>query len=557
MIAIRANPRFPNARIEHLYNLMKKQKYTDFIFEVRNRSIGVHMAVLSGCSDFFESNFNQFSDIFSGFDDVVIDAVLKYCYLGDIHIDESRVDKFMELANTLLIKNIFVEQKNPKYQTIDLSNCLEALWLSYNPITKNNAMSLTLENFLTLYKTPEFLHLPASTLIEILKSDYLNVSSEEDVFESVKLWTDHDRVNRKNVLSELLSSVRLTLLSIKFLTSEVMVYCYPSPECIIIVNEAMQLISSNRQNFILKDNHRKRSAKLAIFSTRHKTGVENFMDVYDRTTNKWTLSKDLRLDNFDYAPIVVNDWVVMISGQSKNSAVDYIDLKDGQKYSLNPLNAPRLFCCVVKLSQVDSSTDVYVVGGAEHWLKPINTIEKWNSKRRNWETNVAPMLLAVHSHAVSVVDGRIYVTGGCKLVKDVLEVVDKVQMYSPQTNSWSYVKPMIQKRRVHKSADINGRLFVVGGLKDIPILSVLASVESYDPGSDLWTLFCNLPSPRWGTAISLFGDKLLFIGGHDGTSYLTDVLEYDVMNEKWCILKSLNMARSGGDPILIPYNSAF
>lgn len=71
-------------------------------------------------------------------------------FILNLDIDESHLDKFMELANRLLIKNVVVEQKNPKYQTVDLSNCLEALWLSYNPITKNSAMCLTLDNFLTV-----------------------------------------------------------------------------------------------------------------------------------------------------------------------------------------------------------------------------------------------------------------------------------------------------------------------------------------------------------------------------------------------------------------------
>ncbi|XP_077301674.1 kelch-like protein 7 [Arctopsyche grandis] len=556
MITLKTNPKFANTRIEHLYDCMKSQKHADVVFAVRNRSIFAHMVVLSGCSAFFENNLNQLSDIFSSFDDEVIDAVLKYCYIGEILIDETRLNKFMELANTLLIKNVTIEEKAPQYQTVDLSNCLEVLRLSYNPTAKKIAMDLTLENFLTLCKTSEFLRLPASTLAEILKSDNLNVSSEEDVFKSVKLWTDYDITNRKYKLLELLSSVRLTLLSIMFLTTEVMVYCYSSPECMINVNQAMQTVLINRQNSLQKDNYRKRSAKLAIVSSWSKSGVENTIDIYDKINNNWALSKDLGLNRWNYETVVVDDCILIIGGHNDAgpvNAVQYIDLKDGRKYGLNPLNLSRNLFAAAKLSQ-DSSTDVYAIGGAESWLKPMNTVERWNSKRRNWETNVAPLPVAVHSQAASVINGNIYVTGGYKLSEGKLKSIREVQKYSPQTNSWSYLTPMIENRRAHKSADINGKLYVVGGAKDIT-LSHIASVESYDLDADLWTLLCNLPSPRWGTVVRLFDNKLLFIGGHDEKTYLSDVLEYDVLNKKWCTLKSLSAARGGGDSILIPYNS--
>lgn len=60
------------------------------------------------------------------------------------------LEKFLELANLLEIKNIEIPPHVPKYQTIDLSNCLEVLKLSDDPKSKQSAMDLTVENFDTV-----------------------------------------------------------------------------------------------------------------------------------------------------------------------------------------------------------------------------------------------------------------------------------------------------------------------------------------------------------------------------------------------------------------------
>jgi len=63
-----------------------------------------------------------------------------------------------------------------------------------------------------VYKNQEFLSLDADQLGLLLKSDDLNVTSEESVFDSVMKWVLHDRPNRENNLRQLLELVKLPLL---------------------------------------------------------------------------------------------------------------------------------------------------------------------------------------------------------------------------------------------------------------------------------------------------------------------------------------------------------
>ncbi|XP_077295310.1 kelch-like protein diablo [Arctopsyche grandis] len=177
---------------------MIRDKSYDTGFNVRDRKFYAHLIVLTACSEFFGTNEGEAEDIFSDFDFEVIEAILKY-YIGEKHRK-----KLMELANRLEVKI------PPQIKTVNKSNCLKVLKSTGDSELLKKAMYLTLENFETPHKTQDFLNLLASDVIEILKSNYLIVPSEEDVFNAVKLWVNHDDANRKNYLAQLLRSVSLS-----------------------------------------------------------------------------------------------------------------------------------------------------------------------------------------------------------------------------------------------------------------------------------------------------------------------------------------------------------
>ncbi|XP_077300554.1 kelch-like protein 28 [Arctopsyche grandis] len=326
MFVVKAKFNFAANRMEYLYDAMKQEKHCDVIFAVRNRSYYVHLIVLSACSEFFGRNKDNLSETFSSFDFNVIDAILKYCYTGEISIDDHHYEKFMELANLLEVKILL------QYKTVDLSNCLEVLRLTDDSELKTRAMDLSLQNFETLHKTQDFLYLPASTVIEILKSDDLIVSSEEDVFESVKTWVNYDNASRKNDLVKLMSSVRLSLLSMEFLVVEVMKFCTSCEECIISLrSEIMDKISLNSKSFIQRETRRKKE-KIALVGG-DDLNVANNIDIYDGIN--WNLSKGIDINKYFFASVNVGHWIIIIGGLiSSNQSLTSVTFSGVLKYVL-------------------------------------------------------------------------------------------------------------------------------------------------------------------------------------------------------------------------------
>ncbi|XP_077294248.1 kelch-like protein 24 [Arctopsyche grandis] len=551
MFVVKAKSDFAAKRVEYLYDAMKKEKKCDTVFTVRKQSIHAHLIILMACSEFFGENEGLVEGIFSDFNNEVIEAILK-------HRRKKHRKKLMQLAKRLKV-NI-----PPQFKTVDISNCLNVFKLTYDSELKKKAMDLITENFWKLYKTQNFLNLTVSSLIEILKSDYLVVFSEKDVFNSVKLWIQHDNVNRKNKLAQVMSYVRLSLLSIQFLLDEVMTFCHLSTECMTSIKQAIK--DKNDKSFIQTETLRIiKNDKLALVGGLYKSvsfisQSAKTIDIYDGINKTWTLSKDIEIGKSGFASVIVRDWIVIIGGASNKwdslNSVDYIDLKNGQKHSLKTLNQARWVFSAVSLRR-DSSTDIYAIGGMSDTY--LSSVERWSSNTGDWEI-IAPLLVAVDRLSASVIDGKIYVTGGRTSEDGKTISLNKVQTFSVKSNSWTYRAPMIQTRHGHSSVAFKGKLFVAGGITE-QTKAYLDSVEHYDPIANVWTAFTTLPKPMHGISLCVFQDKLLSMGGGTAgigstSGHLDDVWEYNETGQTWKALKKLNKSRylpSGCHEI--PYDS--
>ncbi|XP_077289473.1 kelch-like protein 25 [Arctopsyche grandis] len=546
MFVVKASSDFAAKRVEYLYDAMKRDKKCDTSFAVGGRYFYAHLVVLSACSEFFWTNKDQLEEIFSPFDFDVIDAILKYCYTGEISIADRHYDKLMELANRLEVKI------PPRHETVDLSNCLEVLKSKENSDLKTEAMDLTLGNFETLHKTKDFLNLPVSNVNEILKSNYLNVPSEEDVFNAVKLWVNHDNANRKSDLAQLMRSVRLSLLSMEFFIDEVLTFCLSCAECMTTLRQAVK--DKKDKSFVPRETPRSKikGYKMALVGG-WDIDMANTFDIFDGLKNSWTLSKNIGINKSDFASVLVGGWILIIGGYNSSNgsmtSVEYIDLKSGEKKPLKPLNQARYWFSAVTLRR-GSSTDVYAIGGFGG-AAFLSSVERWSSNTGDWEI-IAPLLVAVSNQSASVIADKIYITGG---LTSEWKSSNKVQMYSVETNSWTYRAQMIQGRAGHSSVAFQGKLYVAGGF-DYQTSSFLDSVEHYDPNANVWTAFTKLPKAAYAISLGCFQNKLFSMGGKDVNRHeLSDVWEYDATNKSWKASTSLSRKRSDAVANVIPYDS--
>jgi N-acetylneuraminic acid mutarotase len=125
----------------------------------------------------------------------------------------------------------------------------------------------------------------------------------------------------------------------------------------------------------------------------------------------------------------------------------------------------------------------------------LDTVEVYDPQADSWQ-RVASMPRGLRSHAAAAMGGKIYVTGGVTGLG--APPVNSVYVYDPQADAWTQLASLGTARRFHASAVVGGKLYVFGGFAGFEHLS---TAEVYDPASDSsWAQVTSLASARMGIA---------------------------------------------------------
>ncbi|XP_045865101.1 kelch-like protein 33 [Meles meles] len=172
-----------------------------------------------------------------------------------------------------------------------------------------------------------------------------------------------------------------------------------------------------------------------------------------------------------------------------------------------PLCQARSFFPLVALDGL-----LYALGGRNGDVA-LDSVEAYNPELNVWRP--APALPApCFAHAAAVLEGRLYVSGGCSGAGQYLS---SLLHYDPKLEKpGTLLSPMGIPRAGHVMAALGGRLYVAGGLGKT---GDLLSFEAYEPRTDSWTHLAPLPSPHVGAAGAALQGELLVLGGYSHRTY--------------------------------------
>jgi N-acetylneuraminic acid mutarotase len=128
---------------------------------------------------------------------------------------------------------------------------------------------------------------------------------------------------------------------------------------------------------------------------------------------------------------------------------------------------------------------------------------------------------------------------------------NQTRLYNINTNSWSAGTAAPTPARAGAASGETtqgGFLYVIGGESST---GVLADVQRYDPGTDMWTPLMSMPTARAGAAAAVIDDGIFVIGGRQSTGgpcsggpYLQTVEKYDIDTNTWSPVAPLPTPRS-------------
>jgi N-acetylneuraminic acid mutarotase len=163
-----------------------------------------------------------------------------------------------------------------------------------------------------------------------------------------------------------------------------------------------------------------------------------------------------------------------------------------------------------------------------------NSAEVWSER--------APMLLPRSEASVAELNGKIYFIGGYPGARITS---DSVQVYDAQTDSWELGPPLPVPLHHTMAAVANGRVYVIGGEAGNPTAgeSVFQSgVYMLDEQAGAWVPRASMPTARSGGGAGVIDGKIYVAGGRPPRG--SDLAVYDPMADAWTVLPDVPTQRN-------------
>lgn len=259
---------------------------------------------------------------------------------------------------------------------------------------------------------------------------------------------------------------------------------------------------------------------------------ETAVEAYDPVSDTWTT-------NYPPMPSGRHDL-----GAAVDPATNRIFAVGGNFHSPNGLSTFEI------LTIDPPSPRLYAAGGkiAAGCTAPTSTFESYNPVADNWAILQTPLPTARSGLGAAGINDELYFIGG-----DVAggeagceNVVKLNESYSLTTKTWTSRRPMNFARSNPGVAALNGQIYVIGG--DDGTGTALDKVERYDPAADAWISLPDLPTPRIAPVVQVLNNVLYVIGGYDSAHRdgLATVESYSPASNNWTLQAPMITPRSLG-----------
>ncbi|KAJ8972679.1 hypothetical protein NQ317_001699 [Molorchus minor] len=499
-LVFQQNDLFPSA-FPLMADIRRQGKLCDVVLKVDGQHFSAHKIVLSSTIPYFHAMFmndmiearNKEIEI-KCIDATALEALVNFAYSGKVILDKNNVQSIMIGASYLQLNKVRDACANYLLQRIHPQNALgfrhfaESLGCS---TLADSAEKYIESYFHEVSQHEEYLNLSLNEIKDLLSKSDLRVESEEQVFEACMRWVKHDVEKRKEHLPELLSLVRLPLLSPLYITDRVRNedQIRYSIQCRDLVDEALtfHLIPERRaliQSF--RTEPRVCDIKGCIYVVgglnRHGDSLST-VEYYDPKIDKWHMAPPMSMMRSRLGVAVLKSKLYAFGGYNGKDRLSSVEVYDAVKKEWALVTQ-----CYAKGGYI------YALGGHDG-LSIFDSVERYNPATNTW-VEAPPMLTRRCRLGVAMLGGKLYACGGY----DGSSFLQTVEMYDPTTNKWTYVAPMnAQRSRVALTANM-GKLWAVGGYDGI---SNLVTVEVYDPKIDKWTYAADMIAHEGGVGLGV------------------------------------------------------
>src|SRR5262249_51966831 len=176
---------------------------------------------------------------------------------------------------------------------------------------------------------------------------------------------------------------------------------------------------------------------------------------------------------------------------------------------------------------------IYVIAGFDSSGGNTSTVDVYNPQTNTW-SSAAPLPIATNHNAAAVAAGKLYAFG---------RTSNRAFLDNLQSNSWWEVAAMrFQHANTAAVGVISDKIYVAGG--NGPNMNQ-TELEVYDPAANTWTQLASMSVPRNHTAGGVINSKFYVVGGRPGDAPASALEVYDPQTNTWTRLANMPTGRSG------------
>uniref|UniRef100_A0A3P8XTZ1 BACK domain-containing protein n=2 Tax=Esox lucius TaxID=8010 RepID=A0A3P8XTZ1_ESOLU len=410
------------------------------------------------------------------------------------------------------------------------------------------ANDFVLRHFQNVASTPKFQDMPAEKLRKYLKSNALCVPSELVVFKAVLDWIQACPSQRIGLTKELLNNVYFPLMTFtefkevkkaKLWTEHNMETLYltildnfcsyndaPGTLCRVYHPKDILVLVGGDQISVDLSRRIPSLEMWMVNSLRNYTGIVKNL--------KWKLLGEMpTIPRLSHEVAVLAGKLYVVGGQYYPGRVFVLNLVS--RYDPHQNSWERLADLQEKrcnFSMVVLEGMLYVIGGDTDPEINLDSVERYCPNTDSWSF-ARPLDMTLSCHAATMLDGKIFISGGYQCRYQCLSTMFT---YDPDRGT-TFLAEMSQPRAYHCMETLNGHMYVAGGLTlDENMTSInQLTCEVYDPVTDTWSAFPNLPIPHVGAASVVLEGMLYVLGGYCEENFreISLVHRYEPTSHNW------------------------
>ncbi|XP_078378454.1 kelch repeat and BTB domain-containing protein 2-like [Oculina patagonica] len=481
--------------------------------------------------------------------------ILQFIYTGNVQISsQENAENLIATADYLLLSNLKTITGKLFEQHMTTENCISIYYSVAEQYSCEeliaSARKFIESNFTAVAASHEFLNLPSHEVEKWISSDEIVIDAEENVFEVIRIWIDHNESERSVKFGELFRHVRLTTISRDILLNVVVTneLVKESSACLDSVTAALNWINQSTDCDVPRPHSPRNSLKTSVIvftdffgevhscfylpatdkwyclpaiegkpKVRHIVSCRGKVFVvtddiatsqcYDPDLNRWSPAPWTKVDpNLSFTTQYVFHEVLVVKNQ-----ICFIVVEVGSTalwtYSLDSNSLKPLLNWVEKRDFCAVAVDrhIYVIGGTIFGggeldprvrTPPLSECARFDTKTDDW-LKIAPLKTARQGAFGVCKNEKIFIAGGHweDRISQVI-FMNSCEVYNILTDEWQLIASLKLNRNLGSMVLVDDALFVLGGRTSFRYCSGHKwsdTVECYDHEKDEWNDKANVP----------------------------------------------------------------